>query len=455
MEPASGPQPSPATGKAETAGGENSRREGNLNGHKSPKQAPAPKAAEAPIAENAESSWDAWRAAKAASPGSGPHPQQAQSPVAARHGMQRAPGEERAKHNAAQEAIKAAIQASGSDGTVVPREPDVPVPPSISTLLQRIYPALVMSRAAYQNPQGYHSETGWMGAEKPRLVHITFPGPLPSYATDTWAYVVTYPHEPRSVSVVFRGSFNDNNFATDYDFQLVPYSLPNCGTQCLVHRGFQAAFDSITKATADPRTNLASAVSQALKGKEPRRILCTGHSLGGSLATLCGPWAKSLYPKAQVVVHTAGSPRVGNTAFAAYFDDVVSPESIRLVHNMDPVPNWGDISDGYANVGRAAWMVRLPEGNYRVALQDRPDNTNATNADDHIVTNYMAVVTSLIGQPNTWRNTSMFAGLPDVAAPPLESDLAGALGNPFPQVLLAQGLPHHTILQDPILALPG
>ncbi len=77
------------------------------------------------------------------------------------------------------------------------------------------------------------------------------------------------------------------------------------------------------------------------------------------------------------------------------------------------------------------------------------------NADDHIVTNYMAVVTSLIGQPNTWRNTSMFAGLPDVAAPPLEGELAGAMGNPFPQVFLAQGLPHQSMLQDPILALPG
>lgn len=77
------------------------------------------------------------------------------------------------------------------------------------------------------------------------------------------------------------------------------------------------------------------------------------------------------------------------------------------------------------------------------------------NADDHIVTNYMAVVTSLIGQPNSWPNTSMFAGLPDAAAPPLEAEPAGALGNPFPQVLLAQGFPHHSMLQEPVLTLPG
>lgn len=61
--------------------------------------------------------------------------------------------EERAKAHAAEQAVKAAIQASRSNSTVAPKLPAVPVPPAISDMLMHIYPSLVMSRAAYEDPQ--------------------------------------------------------------------------------------------------------------------------------------------------------------------------------------------------------------------------------------------------------------------------------------------------------------
>lgn len=41
-----------------------------------------------------------------------------------------------------------------------------------------------------------------------------------------------------------------------------------------------------------------------------------GHSLGGAVATLIGPWAALQWPAADVRVTTFGSPQVGNEAFA-------------------------------------------------------------------------------------------------------------------------------------------
>jgi hypothetical protein len=45
-------------------------------------------------------------------------------------------------------------------------------------------------------------------------------------------------------------------------------------------------------------------------------VLCTGHSLGAGVATICGPWATLQWLDADVQVITFGSPGVGNQHFA-------------------------------------------------------------------------------------------------------------------------------------------
>jgi hypothetical protein len=47
--------------------------------------------------------------------------------------------------------VKEAIQASGRNATLILRPPSDPVPPLIAGLLERVYPSLVMSRAAYRD----------------------------------------------------------------------------------------------------------------------------------------------------------------------------------------------------------------------------------------------------------------------------------------------------------------
>lgn len=68
---------------------------------------------------------------------------------------------------------------------------------------------------------------------------------------------------------------------------------------------------------------LSEIITQGGVGGEPRRILCTGHSTGGSLATLCGPWAADAFPSAFIRVITFGAPQVGDPAFDEIVEQLV------------------------------------------------------------------------------------------------------------------------------------
>ena len=61
-------------------------------------------------------------------------------------------------------------------------------------------------------------------------------------------------------------------------------------------------------------------------GAAPAKVIATGHSLGGGLASLAGVWAALQWPAADVRVVTLGSPMVGNQAWA----DVSAPLALAL-----------------------------------------------------------------------------------------------------------------------------
>ena len=75
------------------------------------------------------------------------------------------------------------------------------------------------------------------------------------------------------------------------------------------------------------------------KPKNPK-IVFTGHSLGGALATigaLCTAVQFSNRNDVEIKCYTYGSPRVGNSCFAKIFNKFVH-ESERIVNDLDPVP---------------------------------------------------------------------------------------------------------------------
>jgi len=101
----------------------------------------------------------------------------------------------------------------------------------------------------------------------------------------------------------------------------------------VVHAGFNKVFNSFEKD-----------LSKFFHGKkQPARVHCVGHSLGGALATLAANWVKC-NTKSKPILYTFGSPRVGASPFAKYITDSLAPENIhRVYHQTDivsMVPIW-------------------------------------------------------------------------------------------------------------------
>lgn len=77
-------------------------------------------------------------------------------------------------------------------------------------------------------------------------------------------------------------------------------------------------------ATASVVSQVLAAIAELYQNKQ-RVIVLTGHSLGGSLATLCAlDVVLSLgVSSKEVVVSTFGSPRIGNGAFRKFYSTLV------------------------------------------------------------------------------------------------------------------------------------
>lgn len=95
-----------------------------------------------------------------------------------------------------------------------------------------------------------------------------------------------------------------------------------------MHAGFFAAWTG-------RRASILSAI-QDLRSKHPTyKIVITGHSLGGAVATLAAADLRNM--DYELDLYTYGSPRVGNSIFA-YFVSGQAGITARVTHVNDPVP---------------------------------------------------------------------------------------------------------------------
>lgn len=75
------------------------------------------------------------------------------------------------------------------------------------------------------------------------------------------------------------------------------------------------------------------------------RVLLTGHSLGGTLATLAAHDLATQCGLTNVQVYTFGAPRPGNRAFRAEYDKLV-PDTWSIINDAVQLP--GSCVDGVA-----------------------------------------------------------------------------------------------------------
>eukprot|EP00931_Biecheleriopsis_adriatica_P122265 TRINITY_DN9726_c0_g2_i1.p1 TRINITY_DN9726_c0_g2~~TRINITY_DN9726_c0_g2_i1.p1 ORF type:complete len:385 (+),score=54.54 TRINITY_DN9726_c0_g2_i1:144-1157(+) len=132
----------------------------------------------------------------------------------------------------------------------------------------------------------------------------------------------------KQIVMAFRGS----ETVTQLTEELLHHalvSMPGHNEEVLVNEFFLTAVEVLM-----PFIN--SALEDLQKLCHDCRLLATGHSLGGSLATLS---AYNVSFKSHTpVIYSFGQPRVGNAALARSIDSRL-PEVYRVVNAADPVPH--------------------------------------------------------------------------------------------------------------------
>lgn len=152
-----------------------------------------------------------------------------------------------------------------------------------------------------------------------------------------------YSKAAQRIIMTYRGTVNTPGWIGNFKFAQT--NLPNAPRGLKVHSGF---LEGVMQ--TQPKFLSVLERAQAACGGQCRVLFC-GHSLGAAqslLATaqfiLLGRAQRKTLPRVDVV--SFGSPRVGNIAFARWFQqtlvlgkDKAIDTTIRVVHSRDPVPH--------------------------------------------------------------------------------------------------------------------
>lgn len=194
--------------------------------------------------------------------------------------------------------------------------------PVLAALPHLLQPVLVDEQTMRQ---AMHFSASTYNTPREKLLHEP--------STDTTAGVMRV---GSTVYVFFEGS----NSATDWrnNINILEDAVPedwacDSSKRMRTHKGYTIAFKSV-------QDRVMRAVQAELSAPVPTdRLVVTGHSLGGAMATMAGLLFACKMPEVRdrLAVVTFGAPQVGDGNFVAHFDRVV-PASVRVVNPMDPVP---------------------------------------------------------------------------------------------------------------------
>lgn len=126
---------------------------------------------------------------------------------------------------------------------------------------------------------------------------------------------------------------------TSFDSSLFP-DLPS---GILGHSGFIGE----QKNTA---STILTEVKRLISSNNASTVITTGHSLGAAIAEIDALFFKQNLPSSvDVRSVTFGTPRVGNAAYAKYFDSQLLGKFFRVNHGSDPVPVVPPTSAGFVH----------------------------------------------------------------------------------------------------------
>jgi len=127
-----------------------------------------------------------------------------------------------------------------------------------------------------------------------------------------------------------------------------------------VHLGFYNAFlgikNTFRKGLADAFTKMSKKCTSPCA-----KLTVTGHSLGGALATLAVSDLlinNGVHPdqdNSKITLYTYGSPRVGNSVFAHWFNSKMHGRSWRFTNYEDLIPHMPKEDMGYHHIATEVW----------------------------------------------------------------------------------------------------
>lgn len=184
-----------------------------------------------------------------------------------------------------------------------------------------------------------------------------------------------------AIIVVFRGSSNIQNWILNIGTTRSTYPL--C-SNCAVHSGFLGGYNLVASAVRNAVQNLKAKYRTA-------RLIVTGHSLGGALAILCTADLKNIFGTVDLT-YTFGQPRVGNEAFANWFQSA-NPNVYRLVDYADIVTHLPPSNIGFLHGSHQVWYQRGMTS-YQLCDPESPTCANSVgntsySTDDHNLDNYL------------------------------------------------------------------
>jgi len=179
----------------------------------------------------------------------------------------------------------------------------------------------------------------------------TMRGEINIHKKNAYGFVVT--HKVKNIlAISIRGTIKSSfrNILTDMKAYFTDYPYCEKKQKCRVHRGFWRQFvymKPILEQIIIPLWN-------AMKNFPNAKIIVTGHSLGGAVATIIAAYLRRLLnlPLGKLLLLAFGSPRVGNYAFVKQINKDIGVFNIfRVNYRKDPIIRTPGLVLGYVHVG--------------------------------------------------------------------------------------------------------
>ena len=174
--------------------------------------------------------------------------------------------------------------------------------------------------------------SAWCGCQKslPNIDTFNNIGKYQSYDSYADIYRNTstmyYSKSKNIIIISFSGTRYLSEWYDDFDYEQIKPDFIN-DEKILIHRGHYKLYATLRNKLINDLKNILN---------DQTVIVCTGHSLGASLATICFADIFSNKIGKNITLYSYGSPRVGNNAFVDLVN--VKGTSYRIVNNEDLIP---------------------------------------------------------------------------------------------------------------------